>query len=375
MQAKLNMTKKILQNNKEASKIINQCRKSRSFRRALAYKSHWWFFYLYLQHHAEHRPAWFHKEMFRHSEKEGHNLTAIMAFRGAGKSTIMNLSLALWSILGKPQKKLVVIISKEKSQARLHLDNIIQELASNEMLKNDFFNPKLKSKRTNIVEIEKYQAKIMVMQSLKSLRGLKNGRRQPDLIICDDLEDIKSTANESSRKNLFNWFFGEVLSAGGPNTDIIILGNSIHLRSLLMNIYSKISSGEIKGDFFSYPLLDDNSKVLWPEKYNEASLIDKIKDGVDQDTWLNDFLLVQTRGIQMADVLEIMNSRDSSFDFYKESNNKNYFSQKNYKISAPNLISLEYEKVKNQNNFNTVVRTKKDLLSRIDEILKNTNHT
>ena len=257
----------------------------------------------------------------------------------------------------------------------MHLDNIFQELASNEMLKNDFFNLKLKSKRTNIVEIEKYQAKIIVMQSLKSLRGIKNGRRQPDLIICDDLEDIKSTANESSRKNLFNWFFGEVLSAGGPNTDIIILGNSIHLRSLLMNIYSKISSGEIKGDFFSYPLLDDNSKVLWPEKYNEASLIDKIKDGVDQDTWLNDFLLVQTRGIQMADVLEIMNSRDSSFDFYKESNNKNYFSQKNYKISAPNLISLEYEKVKNQNNFNTVVRTKKDLLSRIDEILKNTNHT
>lgn len=325
---------------KNLQNIINECQNSRAFRHALGFESHEWFFSLYLNHHADSPFSWFHGEMFKRSEKEGHNLSVIMAFRGAGKSTIMNLSLAIWSILGKLRKKLVVIISKERSQAKFHLENIIQELKDNELLKNDFdnINPKIKS--GNIIELPEYQAKIVISHSFKSLRGFKNGKHRPDLIICDDIEDLKSITKERNRKELFDWFTREVVSIGGENTHIVVLGNSLHLDSLLMNLYKGIENKKIDGSFFAYPLLDDNNKILWPEKYNEKLVRDLKNNCLNQESWLNDYLLVQTRGLCMSDLIDILeNKSPNSFLKLQDQQLKKHSSQE-YKISVPGLINF-----------------------------------
>ena len=106
-------------------------------RRALVYQNHEAFCRIYLQRHITYEFAWFHKEMFRITEKYQHKLNVFMAFRGSGKSTILNLSNALWSILGKHQKKFVLIVSKTRLQSQSHFDNIKQELEENELLKNE----------------------------------------------------------------------------------------------------------------------------------------------------------------------------------------------------------------------------------------------
>lgn len=60
-----------------------------------------------------------------------------MSFRGSAKSTIMTVSYPIWAIIGKLQKKFIVILSQTQYQARLHLANIKAELESNELLKQD----------------------------------------------------------------------------------------------------------------------------------------------------------------------------------------------------------------------------------------------
>ena len=73
--------------------------------------------------------------MFQHTQSFK-NLV-IVAFRGSGKSTIMNMSLPLWAIMGKLQCKYVLIVGLTQEQAKQHLKNIKHELETNERLKKD----------------------------------------------------------------------------------------------------------------------------------------------------------------------------------------------------------------------------------------------
>ena len=122
---------------KLSPEIIQAVINDTAVRTALVYQNHEAFCSIYLRRHLKHEFAWFHKEMFRITESYQHKLNVFMAFRGSGKSTILNLSNALWSILGKHQKKFVLIVSKTRIQSQSHFDNIKQELEENELLKSD----------------------------------------------------------------------------------------------------------------------------------------------------------------------------------------------------------------------------------------------
>jgi len=69
--------------------------------------------------------------MFRITENEDIVTAVIVAFRGSSKSTVFTLSYSLWSILGKQNKKFVVITSQTQRQARQQLINIKKELENN----------------------------------------------------------------------------------------------------------------------------------------------------------------------------------------------------------------------------------------------------
>lgn len=253
--------------------------------------------------------AEFHEEMLSLGEKKGRNLTVVTAFRGAGKSTILNLSLSLWSIIGERQKKLVIIISQKLTQAKSHLDNIRQELLNNELLNNDFPGVRIRNNmNSSIIDIDGYKTRIIAVPSLKSLRGLKNFSKRPDLIICDDLEDMASTAIKKQRKSLFEWFANEVLPLGDNDTNIIVLGSPLHIDSLITRLRDLIDEGKIQGEHRAYPLLDSNGKNLWPGKFKSDEDIVKLKSSLsDEDVWAAEYQLDDTRGITMGKILDHLN--------------------------------------------------------------------
>jgi len=75
--------------------------------------------------------------MFKITEDQTLKISAIMSFRGSGKSTVITLSYPIWAIVGVQQKKFVVIISRTEQLAKLHMSNLKRELESNELLRQD----------------------------------------------------------------------------------------------------------------------------------------------------------------------------------------------------------------------------------------------
>lgn len=87
-------------------KVINDSR----VRQEICRDSHQMFFNIHLRHYVKHEAAPFHKELFSLTEDNEVQTAVVVAFRGSAKSTIMNLSYPIWSILGKPQKKFILIL-------------------------------------------------------------------------------------------------------------------------------------------------------------------------------------------------------------------------------------------------------------------------
>jgi predicted metal-dependent peptidase len=79
----------------------------------------------------QYKTADFHKEIFHITEDDSIEQAVIVSFRGSAKSTICATSMPIWAILGKLQKKYIVLISRTKEQSRLILSNIKDELENN----------------------------------------------------------------------------------------------------------------------------------------------------------------------------------------------------------------------------------------------------
>lgn len=220
--------------------------------------------------------ALFHREIFELSEEESKGNFFVVAFRGSSKSTILTTSYPIWAILGKQQKKFVLILCQTMSQAKQHMMNLRSELESNTLLKSDLGPFKEVADEWGVVSLvfSRSGARITVASSEQSIRGLRHKQHRPDLIIGDDVEDLASTKTREGRDKTYQWLTSEVIPAGDRNTRLVIVGNLLHEDSLLMRIKEDIEKEKIKGVFKAYPLLK-NGEILWPGKYPTMETVDE----------------------------------------------------------------------------------------------------
>lgn len=275
-------------------KELDQLKRKRPVRRSLAKNSHFWFFSLYLGHYIKYPFASFHSKMFELTENDDIRLAVLVAFRGSGKSTLMTLSYPIWAITGTQQKKFILIVSQTQNQARLHMANIKKELEDNELLKSDIgpFEELSDEWGSNSIVISKFDARITVASTEQSIRGLRHGEHRPDLVICDDVEDLNSVKTREARDKTFQWFAGEVLPIGDQSTKIIVVGNLLHEDSLLMRLKSSIDNRKLNGTYFAFPLVDVDENILWPSKFKNQKDIEKLRATIGSDSaWYREYLL------------------------------------------------------------------------------------
>lgn len=280
--------------NDSLSPLIGQIIENRDIRIALTHKSHFWFFHTYLGHYVRYPTADFQKEMFRITEDGSIGGAVVVAFRGSSKSTTMTLSYPLWAITGIQQKKFVIIFTQTQQQARLIMANIRRELENNEMLKKEIgpFEDQSGEWSSASIVIPKFNARILVASSDQSVRGLRHGAYRPDLVICDDVEDLSSVKTRESRDKTFNWFVSEVIPAGDLDTKIVVIGNLLHEDSLLMRLKEHIEKGKWGGIYRAFPLVNDEGKILWPGKFQSLEDIDKLKLTVPhENAWQREYML------------------------------------------------------------------------------------
>jgi len=218
----------------------------------------------------------------------------VVAFRGSGKSTIVTTAYPIWAILGQQQKKFITIYCQTQTQAKLHLTNIRRELEDNVLLKNDLgpFKEQNEEWGATTLVFANHNARIVVASTEQSVRGMRHLENRPDLIICDDIEDLASTKTRESRNKTYQWLRGDVIPSGDKGTRLIIVGNLLHEDSLLMRIEEDVENKLANGKFARYPLLDDENVCIWPGKYrtDEDVEAEHLKIG-NEISWQREYLL------------------------------------------------------------------------------------
>jgi len=273
--------------------LLKKITTDRTIRAALARESHQWFFRLYLGHYIKYPSAPFHDELFAITENNKIRNAVIVAFRGSGKTTIMTLSHPIWAILGKQQKKCVLILGHTIYQARIYMKNIKEEFETNEVLKDDLgpFREEDEWQAFSLV-LPKYNARIICASYEQGIRGLRHRQYRPDLIICDDVEDLESVRTLEGRDKVYQWFTGDVIPAGDQNTKVVVIGNLLHEDSLIMRLKKKIEEKQFDGIFREYPFMDNKGKVLWPGKFSTPESIEAEKRKIgDEIAWQREYML------------------------------------------------------------------------------------
>ncbi len=274
--------------------LIDTMIKDQRVRISITKESHWYFFHFYFAHYVKYATAEFQREMIHLTESETVKNFCIVSFRGSGKSTIATTSYPIWAILGKQEKKFVLILCQTRSQAKQHMMNLRRELEDNPILKNDLgpFQEENDEWGSNSLVFSNQGARITVASSEQSIRGLRHHQHRPDLIICDDVEDLASSKTREGRQKTYQWLTSEVIPAGDRNTKLVVIGNLLHEDSLLMRLGKDIREKKLDGEFRAYPLLDENNKIIWSGKYPTMADIEDERRKVGNDiAWKREYLL------------------------------------------------------------------------------------
>lgn len=267
--------------------------RDRRVRTAITRQSHFLFFHFYFAHYVQYPTAPFQREMFYLSEAEDIRNLFIVAFRGSAKSTIFTTSYPVWAILGKQQKKFVLILCQTQAQAKQHMMNLKRELESNLLLRNDLgpFKEENSEWGSSSLVFSRLNARITAISSEQSMRGLRHNQHRPDLIIGDDVEDLMSTKTREGRNKTYQWLTGEVIPAGDRDTRLMIVGNLLHEDALMMRLKEDVEKNKIAGVFKQYPLLQGET-ILWPGKYPTMKEVEEEKrKAANEFAWQREYLL------------------------------------------------------------------------------------
>lgn len=274
--------------------LLKQIVIDRKVRRALASESHLLFFNIYFADQVEYETADFQRDMFALTENLEHKSIFIEAFRGSAKSTIMNTSLLLWSVLGKPSCKFIIIVCQTQDQAKAHLKNVRMQIEGNKLLRSDLgpFQEEEDEWKSQALVIPNYGTRIMAVSADQAVRGFKYGKHRPDLIIADDLENSASVKTLDGRNKTYNLLTKEIIPAGSPKTRLVVIGNLLHDDGLLRRLEKDIREGRRDGIYRRYPLIDSQNNILWPGKYPNEEAIKAQRKQIGNDTaWQQEYLL------------------------------------------------------------------------------------
>ncbi len=274
--------------------MVEQMTQDKKIRTAITRESFSYFFHFYYAHYVKYETADFQKNIISLIESSHKENLFVVAFRGSGKSTIVTAAYPIWAILGKQQKKFVVIFCQTQAQAKQHMMNLRRELEDNDLLKKDLgpFRENSDEWGAQSIVFSNTNARITVASVDQSIRGIRHYESRPDLIICDDVEDISSTKTRDGRNKTYQWLKGEVIPAGDKDTRLVIVGNLLHEDSLLMRLKEEREKDIIDGHFLYYPLINKKGVCLWPGKYPTEKDVEIERKKVGNEiTWQQEYLL------------------------------------------------------------------------------------
>jgi hypothetical protein len=159
----------------------------------------------------------------------------VLAPRGAAKSSWASFAYPL-KCACEASEPYVVLTADTREQATKYLDSLRGEVEANEALQRDY--PGVapggvwRSDRVrfaNGVEVE-------ALGTGSKIRGRKVGNQRPTLIINDDPQNVEHVLSALQRDRSWEWLTKDVCNAGGPRTNIVVLGTALHRECIVCRL-------------------------------------------------------------------------------------------------------------------------------------------
>lgn len=286
------------QNQKRLEKILRRIKRDKVYRMNLALSSFFWFFHIYFAKYVRCKTADFQKEIMGDLEDDWVLFLEILAFRGSAKSTIVR-AFVIWSIITK-RRRYAILIGNTEPQAVKYLTNIRKALeqtpANDNLLVLDFgpFEPAKSGRdewQKTAISIPKYGARIEVFSANQSIRGQSNADVRPDIVVCDDIEELKKVRFQQNRQQLYDWFKADVMQAGDQDTKIILIGNLLHSDGIMRRIEKEITEKKIDGVFRSYAIEKADGSPMWEGKFADKAALTKERARLGEKVWMRECML------------------------------------------------------------------------------------
>ena len=221
--------------------------------------------------------------------KSGDKRLLLMAFRSAGKSTIVGL-FAAWLLYQNPNLRVLVLAADLALATKMvrNVKRIIEKHPLSKHLKPDKVDQWGAERFTLKRTIELRDPSMMA----KGIHANITGSRA-DIIICDDVE-VPNTADSADKRQALRERLGEmnyVLLQGGS---ILYVGTP-HSYYTIYAEQPREEVGEDEAFLADYqrmllPLLDDVGQCNWPERYSKPA-IEKLKRDAGPNRFASQMML------------------------------------------------------------------------------------
>ena len=284
-----------------------------------------------------------HDKIFEILDNDEIQLALIIAPRGFGKTSSVNLAYPGKKILFQ-EKKFIVPISCTATQAVMQGENLKRELLQNRIIAGMFGSMKSDSFSKEMWVTSSGTA-VMPRGAGQQVRGILFGDSRPDLIIVDDLEDAESVRSDEQRAKTKAWFFEDVLNSidrGRKDWKIIVIGTLLHEDSLLANLM------EDPGWFHAHlSLCDDNFHSNWPDFMSDKDIMELV-DSYRRMGLLDSFYR-EYMGVPIAK--ESARFKQEMFKYYEETD-KDFLANKK---GLENLVILDPAKTTTKASDDTAI--------------------
>ncbi len=194
----------------------------------------------------------FHYQMLDHYFTQGSYIKPIKAFRGSAKST--NTCYVALHRVEDTDSHYTLIVSDTASQA----ESLVADIS--DMLRESTLPYQVIRDVSGEIELI-YNGKryfIVGKGAGSSMRGIKRGRKRPDLIILDDIINDELVMNRMRVDRLNRWFYKALLPSLAPSGLIYAVGTPLSQNDLFMHLCGLHSTIEI-------PL----TVGVWPDRFSD----------------------------------------------------------------------------------------------------------
>lgn len=158
--------------------------------------------------------------------------------RGNAKTTWSTFAYPLYCAVNKLETY-TILISDTATQAAKYLQDIKRELEDNEELRRDYPEATGRGRvwRDNSIELRNGTC-LESLGSGNKIRGRKYRGERPTLIIPDDIQNKDHMVSPLRRERSLEWFRKDVMNAGQPRTNFLVLGTAHHREDVLASLRS-----------------------------------------------------------------------------------------------------------------------------------------